>query len=282
MQSFTQKPALSSWLEPYRKSGRSIGFVPTMGALHDGHLSLVRRSKSENAVTVVSIFVNPTQFNNAEDLENYPRMPEADRLLLEGSGADVLFAPGEGEMYPAAEERETYDFGPLETVMEGAFRPGHFNGVAQIVRRLFEAVGPDQAYFGEKDFQQLAVIRRLVAETHAPVTVVGCPTVREPSGLAMSSRNLRLSVALRDEAAVIYWALHWLRENGRRQPLQAAVAAAVSMIEASGALKTEYLVVAAEDTLQPASSWEQPSPLRAFAAVQAGAVRLIDNLPLHG
>ena len=281
MQVFTQQRALSAYLQPLRATG-TIGFVPTMGALHDGHISLVRRSKAENAVTVVSIFVNPTQFNNREDLEKYPRMPEADRRMLEAAGADVLFSPGEAEMYPEGSLHESYDFGALDHVMEGANRPGHFNGVGQIVRRLFEAVQPGKAYFGEKDFQQLAVIRRLVAIAQLPVVVVACPTVREPSGLAMSSRNLRLSAPLRTEAAVIYRALQWLRENGRQHPLPAAAAKAAALIEASGVLNVEYLVIADEVSLQPAVAWDDRIPLRAFAAVQAGDVRLIDNLPLHG
>ena len=183
---------LKSELDAFRNEGKSIGFVPTMGALHAGHASLVERSVKENDVTVVSVFVNPTQFNDKNDLKNYPRTLAADCELLEGLGTTVVFAPAVEEMYPEEDTRR-FSFAPLDTVMEGACRPGHFNGVAQIVSKLFYAVEPERAYFGEKDFQQLAIIREMVRQLALPVQIVGCSIVREEDGLAMSSRNTLLT-----------------------------------------------------------------------------------------
>jgi len=284
----TLKEELVQDLSPYRLKKRTIGFVPTMGALHNGHLSLVKQSKSENDLTVVSIFVNPTQFNNAEDLTNYPRTEDADTQMLEKAGVDFLFMPSVTEMYASdgksfdAEKsgKEEFSFGELETVMEGKFRPGHFKGVAQIVKRLFEVVNPHKAYFGEKDFQQLAVIRQLVKDYHLDVDIIACPTMRESSGLAMSSRNLRLTDDQRKDAAVISTALHWLKYSGRRYSLEEAIKHAATMIESSGNLKVEYLEIADSNSLQAIKNWSSSEDPRAFAAVQAGKVRLIDNVSL--
>ena len=193
---------LKNLLDDFRAEGKGIGFVPTMGALHNGHASLVKRSVSENDVTVVSVFVNPTQFNDKNDLKNYPRTLDADCALLENVGATVVFAPSVEEMYPTEDTRE-FSFAPLDTVMEGACRPGHFNGVAQIVSKLFYAVEPHKAYFGEKDFQQLAIIREMVRQLAFDIEIVGCPIVREEDGLAMSSRNTRLSAEERQQALQI-------------------------------------------------------------------------------
>jgi len=284
----TTKKELAAELDVYRLKKRTIGFVPTMGALHEGHLSLVKRSRSENDLTVVSIFVNPTQFNNAQDLKNYPRTVEADVKMLAAAGVDFVFEPSVDEMYPtkgsafnvSATDKEDYRFGELETVMEGKFRPGHFKGVAQIVRRLLELTKPNKAYFGEKDFQQLAVIRKLVQDFSLPVEIIACPTLREPTGLAMSSRNMRLTPEQHREAAVISKALHWMKYTGQSYDLAEAIRHAVNMIESSGSLKVEYLDVADSVTLQPLKQWNDPGTMRAFAAVQAGEVRLIDNVSL--
>ena len=279
MQIVTTKKSLSESLKPLRDSGKTIGFVPTMGALHNGHIGLVKRSVAENDITVVSIFVNPTQFNNAGDLDNYPRTPEADARMLEEAGANFLFLPSVDEMYPSGAVSEPVELGALETVMEGAFRPGHFQGVATIVKRLFDAVQPRCAYFGEKDFQQLAVIRHLVKREGIRIDIIACPTAREASGLAMSSRNMRLGNGLKQEAAFISKALFWLKDSGRSFPLPDALQKAAKLIELPGHLKVEYLEIAEADTLQPVKQWTE-KPLRAFAAVYAGDVRLIDNVAL--
>jgi pantoate--beta-alanine ligase len=194
---------LKELLQQHRQEGKTIGFVPTMGALHKGHITLVERCVAENDICVVSIFVNPTQFNNHEDLRLYPRTPEEDYELLRSTGTDVVFAPSVEEIYPGPDIR-IFDFGLLDKVMEGAFRPGHFNGVAQVVSKLFAFVEPHKAYFGEKDFQQLAIVREMVKQQELPVEIVGVPTVREQNGLAMSSRNQRLSVEQREHASEIH------------------------------------------------------------------------------
>ena len=194
---------LQEELSKYRDTGKTIGFVPTMGALHEGHATLVKQCVRENDVTVVSVFVNPTQFNNPDDLRLYPRTPEKDWQLLESIGADIVFAPTVEEMYPEPDSRQ-FDFGGLAQVMEGAFRSGHFNGVAQVVSKLFEYVQPHVAYFGEKDFQQLAIVKKMVQQLKLPVKVMGVPTVREANGLALSSRNQRLSDEERENASAIY------------------------------------------------------------------------------
>jgi len=283
----TEKSEVARGLSPYRLKKNTIGFVPTMGALHDGHLALVKRSKSENDITVVSIFVNPTQFNSQLDLKNYPKTLEADIRMLTAAGVDFLFAPTVDEMYSSREknpspetDKEQFDFGELETVMEGKFRAGHFKGVAQIVKRLFEVVLPSRAYFGEKDFQQLAVIRKLVQDYRLPVEITGCPTEREPTGLAMSSRNLRLTEQERREAAVISKALFELKNSGFRFSLAEAKKKAVEMIESSGKLKVEYLEIADAASLQPLNDWDGSSSARVFTAVKVGEVRLIDNVEL--
>ena len=218
----TQKE-LKSILDIYRGKGMKIGLVPTMGALHEGHASLVRRSVKENDVTVVSVFVNPTQFNDKNDLKNYPRTLEADCALLEKEGASIVFAPTVEEMYPQ-EDTRVFSFAPLDTVMEGACRPGHFNGVAQIVSKLFYAVEADKAYFGEKDFQQLAIIREMVRQLELDVEIVGCPIVREDDGLALSSRNTLLSPEERERALTISRTLFASLEFARGNSLAATKA----------------------------------------------------------
>jgi pantoate--beta-alanine ligase len=226
-----------------------------MGALHEGHASLIRKSMDENRCTVVSLFVNPTQFNNQQDLQLYPRTPEEDQHLLEQLGVDLLFAPSVEEVYPEPDRRQ-FDFGLLDKVMEGAYRPGHFNGVAQVVSRLFSFVQPDKAYFGEKDFQQLTIVREMTHRLQIPVEIVAVPTVREPSGLAMSSRNLRLTPRQRENASQIWRVL----QN--------------SLLH----LRVEYYEIVDGYSLQPLSSWDESEWPVGCVAVYCGEVRLIDNI----
>ena len=259
----------------------TIGFVPTMGALHEGHLSLVRRAAAENSRVAVSIFVNPIQFNNPADLEKYPRNLGADLDLLRDflGPEDFVFTPSVNEMYPKA-ETTVYDFGSLATVMEGRFRPGHFNGVGIVVSKLLRITEPQRAYFGEKDFQQLAIIRRLAEMENLPVDIVPCPIVREPDGLAMSSRNQRLTPEHRRTAPVIY---RTLAEAIRRIPADSPGELAewiTAAINATGLLEVEYVEFADETTLAHADSWSGYRRIRCFIAVQAGEIRLIDNIPL--
>jgi pantoate--beta-alanine ligase len=271
-----------SFISALKASGKKIGFVPTMGALHQGHLTLAERAKRENDSVVVSIFVNPTQFNNAGDLKKYPRTLEADKQLLNNIGTDILFFPSTEEMYPPGESRDkSYDFGTLENVMEGKHRPGHFKGVAQVVSKLFSIVNPDKAYFGEKDFQQLAIIRELVKKMNSGIKVIGCPTVREINGLAMSSRNMLLNTDERKRAAGISSALFFVRDNLKNFSVQEIKQKAIDKITSATEGNVEYLEIADENTLQPVDEWNNSKPLRVFTAVKLGNVRLIDNVPLY-
>ncbi len=263
------------------KRNGTIGFVPTMGALHAGHISLVEQARTQCDTVVVSIFVNPTQFDDPNDLLKYPRTPEADAAMLEAAGTDVVYMPAVEDIYPEPDTRH-FDFGPLERVMEGAHRPGHFNGVAQVVSRLFDIVQPGKAYFGEKDFQQLAIIRELVCRLDLPIGIVGCPIVREGDGLAMSSRNTRLTPGQRAASPRIFETLSLAateKTKGTKSPAETAAWAA-RRIDAEQALKTEYVVIADAATLQPAARWEDPGEKRIFAAVRAGDIRLIDNMEI--
>ena len=278
MEVFETKNKLVQVLDLYRKKGITIGFVPTMGALHFGHLSLVEQSRRENGITVVSIFVNPTQFNVQSDLDNYPRTLDADLRQLEAAGCDFVFAPPVKEMYPE-EDTRAFDFGMLDKVMEGAYRHGHFNGVAQIVSKLFDVVQPDKAYFGEKDFQQLAIIRRLVAMTNDPVQIVGCPIVREADGLAMSSRNVRLTPEQRQNAPVIARTLFACKEKINIMNLDELKKWVVQQIDSTPCLQTEYFDIVNRHTLQTAAQYRE-NTMQACIAVHAGVVRLIDNIPL--
>jgi pantoate--beta-alanine ligase len=256
-----------------------VGFVPTMGALHEGHLSLVRQAKRENEVVVVSIFVNPIQFNNSEDLEKYPRTLEHDLKLLEEAGCTLVFAPSEAEMYPE-KPSEKYDFGTLETVMEGAFRPGHFNGVAIVVKRLFDLVKPTTAYFGEKDFQQLAIIRALVEKENMAVEIVGCSIIRENDGLAMSSRNTRLSDEDRRIAPQIYKTLRDSRDLVDVFTPQQLKAFTAEQLQKIPRTKLEYFEIANAKTLQPIEHWNDCPRRIACVAIWLGDVRLIDNVKI--
>jgi pantoate--beta-alanine ligase len=280
MEVFDNAAFLSEEIEFLKSEGQTIGFVPTMGALHDGHLSLVRQSRFQCDLTVASVFVNPTQFNNADDLKNYPRTLDTDVELLGKEYTDILFAPSESEIYPDASARNNFpavDLGALDRVMEGAHRPGHFRGVLQVVHRLFDIVRPDVAFFGEKDYQQLAVIRRMVDQLGLPVRIVGCPTCRESDGLAMSSRNVRLTAEERAEAPVLYKALSHIRKNWEERPLEQLKAEAVAMIRKNGMVEVEYLEVADATTLEPVAVVDGATHVRCFVAARIGAVRLIDN-----
>lgn len=275
MKKFTTVNGLQQELKSSRRS--SVGFVPTMGALHAGHVSLVERARCENDTVVVSVFVNPTQFNDKNDLRNYPRTPEEDLALLEASGADLVFMPSVEEIYPQPDTR-VFDFGSLDRVMEGATRPGHFNGVAQVVSRLFDIVRPDRAYFGEKDFQQIAVIKSLVGQLGIDVGIVECPIVRESDGLAISSRNRLLARQYRDAAPAIYAAMQGEAAVAGSKSVAQTVDAVVRGVEESGLLKVIYFKLVDEDTLEEVSAWNAASRIRGCIAVQAGDIRLIDNL----
>ncbi|MEE1540936.1 MAG: pantoate--beta-alanine ligase [Paludibacteraceae bacterium] len=257
--------------------GKTVGFVPTMGALHEGHLTLVRRCAAENDVCVVSIFVNPTQFNNKHDLETYPRNLEADIKLLQSAGCDVLFAPSESEIYPEPDTRR-FDFGTLDKVMEGAYRPGHFNGVAQVVSRLFNIIKPTRAYFGEKDFQQLAIIREMVKQYNVPVEIVGCPIAREESGLALSSRNQRLSAEGKAAALSISKALFgsvYLKNEKSVSELKAWV---IDKINSDPMLEVEYFDIVDALSLKSIENWDETDNAVGCVTVYCGDVRLIDNI----
>ena len=265
-------------MESHRNAGQTIGLVPTMGALHAGHLSLMERSCRDNDITVASIFVNPTQFNNATDLKTYPRTEEKDCALLEKAGVDYAFVPSVEEIYPEPDTR-VFDLGAVAEVMEGAMRPGHFNGVAQIVSRLFSYVNPTRAYFGEKDFQQIAVIRRMAQLEGFDFEIIACPIVREADGLALSSRNVRLTPEQRQIAPAIHRTLarslnmtrdksvgevkQWVKEEIDRQPF----------------MTTEYYEIVNPLTMQPTDSWITPDgPAVGCVTVYCGDVRLIDNI----
>lgn len=268
-------------LSAYKSRNATIGFVPTMGALHKGHLSLLEKSAAENDITVISIFVNPTQFNNAADLEKYPRTLEADtEKIASVSDAIVIFAPTVDEMYDGNTASSHFSFDGLEHQMEGSHRPGHFDGVGTIVKKLFEIVLPDNAYFGEKDFQQLQIVKKLVEKTGMPINVIGCPISREPNGLAMSSRNERLSAEDKEKAAFIYKALAGAREHFANESIGQVKAYVERAFAARPEFTMEYFEIAAEDDLVPATLKENRK-YRAFIAVFLSDVRLIDNISLN-
>ena len=268
---------LQAELSALKILGKKVGLVPTMGALHTGHASLVKRSVSENEVTVVSVFVNPTQFNDKNDLEKYPRTLNADCQLLESCGATFVFAPSVEEMYPQPDTRE-FTYAPLDTVMEGAFRPGHFNGVCQIVSKLFHAVCPDRAYFGEKDFQQLAIIREMVRQMQLTLEIVGCPIIREADGLAMSSRNARLSKEERENALNISQTLFKSRTFAATHTVSETQKMVEDAIDAASGLRLEYFEIVDGNTLQKIGNWDETSYVVGCITVFCGDVRLIDNI----
>ena len=268
---------VQSILTEERKKGKAVGFVPTMGALHPGHLELVKQAVAENDVAVVSIFVNPTQFNDKNDLLHYPRTLEADCKLLKETGASLVFAPSVEEIYPEPDMRQ-FDFGDLANGMEGKFRPGHFNGVAQVVSRLFDIVQPDRAYFGEKDFQQLALIRALVKLLHLPVAIVSHPIVREPDGLAMSSRNARLTPELRKSAAVISQALFESRNRKSQRSVSALKQEVIDTVNRVFGLQVEYFELVDGYSLDTLHDWSDSDYPVGCIAAYAGEIRLIDNI----
>ncbi|EXY91818.1 pantoate--beta-alanine ligase [Bacteroides fragilis str. J-143-4] len=268
---------LQAELSVLKAQGKKVGLVPTMGALHAGHASLVKRSVNENEVTVVSVFVNPTQFNDKNDLVKYPRTLDADCKLLEACGATYAFAPSVEEMYPEPDPRQ-FSYAPLDTVMEGAFRPGHFNGVCQIVSKLFEAVKPHRAYFGEKDFQQLAIIREMVRQMQFDLEIVGCPIVREEDGLALSSRNARLSAEERENALKISQTLFKSRTFAATHTVGETLKFVEDAIAAVPGLRLEYFEIVDGNTLQKVDNWNQTSYVVGCITVFCGDVRLIDNI----
>jgi pantoate--beta-alanine ligase len=277
MQIFHTISTLQNFLKSQRLHGHSVGFVPTMGALHKGHLSLIETSKSQNSITVCSIFVNPTQFNNAHDLAVYPRTLEADCEMLASVGCDAVFAPSAEEMYPNLPNLK-FDFGDLERVMEGQFRPGHFNGVGIVVSKLFNIVQPDAAYFGQKDLQQCAVINRLVKDLGFSLQLNICPTLRETDGLAMSSRNRNLTSEQRSNAPAIYKALQGasdiLKSGESSEKAKSFVSKQLSLVEG---IELEYFEISNFDTLQPINAFLEGNTALCIAAFM-GKTRLIDNV----
>jgi pantoate--beta-alanine ligase len=279
MEVFKKIVELQNALFEARKAGKKIGFVPTMGALHEGHASLVRRSVEENDITVVSVFVNPTQFNDKNDLKNYPRDLQADCQVLESCKADYVFAPEVEEMYPTPDTRH-FEYPPVSTVMEGAHRPGHFNGVCQVVSRLFYIVRPDQAYFGEKDWQQIAVIKAMVRHLQLPVRIVECPIVRDADGLARSSRNTLLAPDERAIAPNIYKVLKESLDYAKQHTLQETHKFVVDTINAVKGLEVEYFAIVDGNTLQEVAAWSDSSYVVGCITVYCGKtpIRLIDHI----
>lgn len=281
METFSTINETRGWLEEARTAGKSVGFVPTMGALHEGHLALLQRAKTENHCCVCSIYVNPTQFNNRQDLEKYPRNLNRDARMLENIGCDLLFAPQTNEIYPNGEkDLLEIEFGRLDKVMEGKFRPGHFRGVATVVKKLLDIVRPDRAYFGKKDFQQLAIICEMVKQLQLPVRIMACDTVREPDGLAMSSRNLRLTIAERQAAPLLYQVLQQIKLRAGEKPIRELISWGIRQIEKQPGFSVEYLEIANRFTLQPVRRWKEKDESVIFVAAFLGDVRLIDNLEL--
>ena len=260
-----------------RTNGGTVGLVPTMGALHNGHLELVKRCVAENSICVVSVFVNPTQFNDKNDLLHYPRTLDADCKLLESAGCAIAFAPEVEEMYPV-EDTRVFNLGAVAEVMEGKYRPGHFNGVAQIVSKLFDAVQPDRAYFGEKDFQQIAVIRSMVKLLNYPVEIVACPIVREDDGMALSSRNLRLTPEQRKNAVSISQTLFKSRTFAEQHSVAETIDYVVNTLNSVPDLNVEYFEVVNGNTLLSVNDWSDSDYIVGCITVYCGEVRLIDNI----
>ncbi|QSW91508.1 MULTISPECIES: pantoate--beta-alanine ligase [Flavobacterium] len=282
MHIFYSKAALIAYLKTIKTANSTIGFVPTMGALHQGHLALMQRSLKENDDTVVSIFVNPTQFNNPEDLEKYPRTLEEDVKKMRGlSDKMILYAPTVDDIYEGHTVSQTFDFDGLENQMEGKFRPGHFNGVGTIVKRLFEIVTPTNAYFGEKDFQQLQIVKKLVEKNNLPVHIVGCPIFREDNQLAMSSRNERLTPEERKEASIIYKTLTEAKEIFQNSTPEETIKFVENAFKDNETFELEYFVIADESTLLPIDHKIKDKNYRAFIAVFVNSIRLIDTISLN-
>ena len=282
MKVFTEKFTLTNSLNKIRSDQKQIGLVPTMGALHAGHLSLVSQAMSENDQVVVSIFVNPTQFDNAADLSKYPRELETDLEMLEELSADIwIYHPEPEDLYDGVVQSTAYDFGNLETVMEGQFRTGHFDGVGSVLNLLFRAVGPNRAYFGEKDYQQLLIVRKLVEIEQLEVDIIGCPIYREENGLAMSSRNKRLSEKGLEQAALIHQSLNWARSNFDRLSLAEIKQGVVERFEKQPEFELEYFEIARADNLDTVTDNGSETACRGFIAAFLEEVRLIDNMALN-
>lgn len=277
MQVLKSKIELVSLIDNYKKEGKTIGFVPTMGALHNGHLSLVKECKKNSDIAVVSIFVNPTQFNDPEDLKRYPRTLEKDTELLKTVDCDLIFAPSVEEIYPEPDTRK-FDFGYLESVMEGAKRPGHFNGVGQVVSRLFDIVRPDKAFFGMKDFQQVAIIKNMVKQLNYSIQIFPCPIVREESGLALSSRNTLLDADHKKNAPHIYATLKKARNLASELSVSDLKKWITDEINSNSYLETEYVEIVDDTTLKITEDWKEAGTKVACVAVYAGNIRLIDNI----
>ena len=280
MKIFKKRDQLKSFLEESKKNKKTIGFVPTMGALHKGHLFLIEQAKKKNDLTVASIFVNPTQFNNQEDLDNYPKTLEKDIELLESVSCDVLFVPTIAEIYHKNVVSNKFDFDGLEHEMEGKYRAGHFDGVGTIVKTLFEIVSPKNAYFGEKDFQQLQIIKKLVTKNQLPISIKGCAIYREKDGLAMSSRNARLSSEQRKVAPIIYKVLKKVKKKFQEETEGEISEWVENQFKNHPFLQLEYFTIADEKSLKPINIKEFDKKYRAFIAVFAGNIRLIDNIQL--
>jgi pantoate--beta-alanine ligase len=282
MHIFNGKEALIDFLKSIKSPNSTTGFVPTMGALHQGHLSLMQQSLAENDNTVVSIFVNPTQFNNPEDLSKYPRTLESDIAKISGlSSKIILYAPSTEDVYEGKILSQEFDFDGLENQMEGKFRPGHFNGVGTIVKRLFEIVSPTNAYFGEKDFQQLQIVKKMVKKNNLTVTVKGCAIFRETNGLAMSSRNERLSEEKRIDAAIIYKTLNSAKEKFKTNSAMSVTEWVRKTFEKNTSFELEYFQIADETALLPCLRKDKAKKYRAFIAVLADNIRLIDTISLN-
>lgn len=279
MKIFSKISDTTSYIRQQKENGKTIGFVPTMGALHKGHLALMKRAKQENDILVVSIFVNPIQFNNKSDLDNYPRVFDKDIKLLEEIDTDILFAPTAREMYPE-EVKKQYDFGALGNVMEGANRPGHFNGVAIVVSKLFDITIPHRAYFGEKDFQQLAIINKLVKIENIDVEIVPCEIVREGDGLAMSSRNARLTISQRKAAPFIHKALQNAIKYAGKKSVVELKEWVENEFEDKNEFNLEYFEISDSVDLQPITNWNEVEVAMGFIVVNMGNIRLIDNIRL--
>ncbi len=277
MKIFYKISEIKEYLLLQKALGVKIGFIPTMGTLHSGHLSLIRRAKADNLVSVCSIFINPLQFNNKEDLENYPKSLDSDIIKLESVNCDILFSPSEKEMYPEA-ENTIYDLCGLDKYMEGAFRPGHFNGVVVVVKKMFDIIEPLKAYFGEKDFQQLAIITNFVKKYHIPVEIIPCPTIREDDGLAMSSRNVRLLPAERKAAPLIYKTLYKAREMAPTSSIEKLKKWVINELKKDSLLKLEYFEIVDCESLEPVNNLAGHKKCIACIASYAGNVRLIDNI----
>ncbi|MDG5800888.1 pantoate--beta-alanine ligase [Marinilabiliaceae bacterium ANBcel2] len=277
MQIIELSSKMSSVAQLLRKERKTTGFVPTMGALHKGHLSLVEEAKKQCDIVIVSIFVNPTQFNDKNDLKNYPRDTKKDIELLKEVGCELLFLPDVKQIYPEPDNR-TYDFGNLDKVMEGYYRPGHFNGVAQVVSRLFDIVKPDKAFFGEKDYQQLAIIREMTRKLNYDIEIVGVPTIREDDGLAMSSRNMLLTKEQRKKSTVIARTLFESYNFAKSKSIEETINFVVEKIDNVSGFNTEYFEIVDGDTLQRVNSWDQSGYIAGCIAVYAGDIRLIDNV----